>query len=135
MDIHTLATATLANAQPAAAAAAAPGPADPQAAARFRSMMGPQQAALAPDPASAVPVPQAGTSLGDAILKKVDEVHADMESQWDRICSIGQPQHALSVTELLQFQSNLMQSSVQFDLTGKVVSKSEQDLDTLVKMQ
>jgi type III secretion protein I len=135
MDIQTITTATLAHAQPAAGAAGAAPQADPQAAARFQALMAPAPQAPVADPAAAVPVPQAGTSLGDAILKKVDEVHAGLESQWEQICSVGQAQQPMSVTELMQFQSNVIQSSVQFDLTGKVVSKSEQDLDTLVKMQ
>jgi type III secretion system YscI/HrpB-like protein len=140
MDIHTLsaAAASLPQARPPAGAAAATPLADPQDTARFQALMAPPPAPMAsalPDASAIAPVPEAGTSLGDAILKKVDEVHAGLESQWDQLSKAGQAQSPMTVTELMQFQSTAIQSSVQFELVGKVVSKSEQDLETLVKMQ
>ena len=43
--------------------------------------------------------------------------------------------HSWNVAELLKVQVALMQISVQYELIGKAVSRSTQNLDQLVKVQ
>lgn len=74
-------------------------------------------------------------TLGDAILNKISQVHGEVQANWQSLTSLGQSGQAMSAGDLLRFQSTAIQTSFQFDLIGKVVSKSTQNIETLVKMQ
>lgn len=123
------------------AAAAAPAPDAGAAAERFRSLMSPAAAktdaasmnlaAVAPPDAAAAPA-----NLGDAILQKLHAMSGELDEGWKTLTAVGgSADAAVTVPQLMKFQATAMQTSFQFDLVGKVVSKSEQDIEALVKMQ
>lgn len=79
---------------------------------------------------------QTPTTLGGKILGGLRGAAADFSDKWSGIASrldamAAQP----SVADMLRLQTDLMKVSVQYELVGKVVSKSTQNLDSLVRLQ
>jgi type III secretion protein I len=138
MEIQALAgvlgdVAAIGRAGPATAAPA------PGAAARVARLMPPAAptATDAATPALApamLTTPAGSPTIGDAILSGLRGVSMDMGSKWSAVS------HALDVpdlhtTDLLRLQLTISQMSVQYDLVGKAISRSTQNIDQLVKLQ
>jgi type III secretion system YscI/HrpB-like protein len=144
MEINSIAATVAAATKvaPAAGATAHPAPAAGADVARFRTLMSPDPApatnptaGVDADPAAPLDA-GAPSNLGDAILQKLHAMSGELDDGWRTLTSIGGTgDESLSVSQLMKFQATAMQTSFQFDLVGKVVSKSEQDIETLVKMQ
>jgi type III secretion system YscI/HrpB-like protein len=145
MEPTSIGAAVAATAKSAPAAGAAVHPASAAAGAdveRFRALMSPTpadaQATTAASRIDAAAAVESGapSNLGDAILQKLHAISGELDDNWRTLTSIGGTGDAsVSVPELMKFQTTAMQTSFQFDLVGKVVSKSEQDIEALVKMQ
>jgi type III secretion system YscI/HrpB-like protein len=133
-----VAASTLAKtAAPAGASSAAP---DTGAADRFRSLMAPDTTTTDTTslhlPAVAPTDAAAPANLGDAILQKLHAMSGEMDAGWQTLTSVGgAADAAVTVPQMMKFQAAAMQTSFQFELVGKVVSKSESDIEALVKMQ
>lgn len=133
-----VAASTLAKtAAPAGASSSAP---DAGAADRFRALMAPETATT--DTRSLhLPVAEptdaaAPANLGDAILQKLHAMSGELDAGWQTLTSVGgATDAAVTVPQMMKFQAAAMQTSFQFELVGKVVSKSESDIEALVKMQ
>ncbi|MQA40731.1 type III secretion system inner rod subunit SctI [Rugamonas aquatica] len=72
--------------------------------------------------------------MGQALLQGLDGLHRRLEADWSTVQALGtagQP----SAVELLQAQLKIVGASFQCDLLAKVVAKSEQNVEQLVKMQ
>lgn len=143
MDISSLATAALAPGVlvPATPAVASIAPAE-LVTQRFNAMMS------APDPASvASHAPHVGVSdhvlassdetktLGNQILTGLQSASADYAQKWQNVTAgltdlASQP----STASMLKVQSEMLQVSVQYELVGKAVARSTQNIDTLVRM-
>ena len=81
--------------------------------------------------ANSDPEPQ---SAGEAILNGVRNLSSDFQSTWQSVV------HALdgnqvTMTDMLKLQLALVQMSVQYEMVGKAISRSTQNIDQLVKMQ
>jgi type III secretion protein I len=117
--------------------APAQGPADASAAERFSELMdapertGPQDAGVVNAAA-----PTGGPrTLGDQILGGLHHVSGELQQTWQ---SVGHALHgsaALAVRDMLLVQRDLAMMSVQYELVGKAVSRSTQNIDQLVKLQ
>jgi type III secretion protein I len=87
------------------------------------------QSAFAPTPPDAVP------TLGNQILSGLRSVSNDLSDKWRGLAngldSIGTRP---AVSDMLRVQTQLLQVSVQYEMVGKVVSRSTQNIDTLVRM-
>ena len=124
-----------------------PGAADAQATARFADLMTqpPSSAAAVPAaPATAMApaaplhdgdAPATGGSLGDAILGSLKSASADFQDKWASVQGVLDRGNFTSVSELLKLQLGVTQMSVQYEVLGKAVSRSTQNIDQLVKMQ
>ena len=140
MEIAALSSTLMAQALPAAAPVARTEPAA-LAAERFNAIMNAPEAApltgvsaalhsaFAPAPPDAVP------TLGGQILSGLRGMSADFSDKWHGIAngldSMGaQP----AISDMLRLQAQLVQVSVQYELVGKAVSRSTQNIDTLVRM-
>ena len=142
-----LAPATGASAVPAAGAATAAMPPSDAAVQDFKSMLQPDnpasgeagalQGAPAEQGAQATQQPDAiePVTFGDAILHKLEQLRGGINDNWQALMQAGQDGHPLSSVEMVQFQLKAVQTSFQFEFAGKVVAKSEQNIETLVKMQ
>lgn len=78
---------------------------------------------------------QHGQSLGSQILAGLQSASANYSQHW-RNLSVGLDQMVRhpSAANMLKVQSELLQASVQYELVGKAVSRSTQNIDTLVRM-
>lgn len=78
--------------------------------------------------------PAAPTSLGDAILNGLKSASADINRNWSEVAStVSKPM--LTTSEMLRIQVTLIQTSVQYELLGKGISRSTQNLDQILKTQ
>lgn len=73
-------------------------------------------------------------SAGEAILDGVRNLSSDFQATWQSVA------HALdgnrvTMSDMLKLQLALVQMSVQYEMVGKAISKSTQNIDQLVKMQ
>lgn len=127
-----------------AVAAPGPAPASPQAMERFNAIMQADtaQQATAAIPAGATEAAAAATSpgplsLGTQILGGLQKTAGEVSGQWTSITEqLGKASTATpNIADLLQVQTQLLQVSVQYELVGKAISKSTQNIDTMVRMQ
>jgi type III secretion protein I len=120
-------------------------PADPTAIQRFGDAL-----AAGPAPASSVSpvgtstavngvlpaqdVNRVGGTLGDSILKGLQNVSEDFRKSWASVNATLDGK-VDSVSDLLKLQMGMAQVSLQFELIGKGVSRATQNIDQLVKLQ
>lgn len=77
-------------------------------------------------------------ALGDAILRGLTAMTGDLTRSWGQVRTIGAVPAAvpeITPTFMLQAQVKVMEFTVLYDIVGKGLSKSVQNLDQLVKMQ
>ena len=140
MEIAALTAALGAQTLPAAAPVARAEPAS-LATERFNALMSaPQEPALngvsaALQSAFPAAAPDAAPPLGGQILSGLRGVATDFSDTWKDIAhgldGMGaQP----AISDMLRLQTELLQVSVQYELVGKAVSRSTQNIDTLVRM-
>ena len=73
-------------------------------------------------------------TLGDAILQGLQSASNDITSAWRATGEVlNKPD--ITVSDMLRVQTMLLQSSVQYELVGKAVSKSTQSLENILKTQ
>lgn len=121
---------------------AAPAPllaTDPLATAQFAQIMAAPQQSLAADvagtDAGGRAVMPENRTMGDNILAGMQSMSNEYQQSLKGIGAVLADGANLSVAELLKLQVGLMQISVQYELVGKAVSRSTQNLDQLVKVQ
>lgn len=74
-------------------------------------------------------------TLGGQILSGLRSVTTDFSAKWQGISTGLENMGAQpAISEMLRLQSQLLQVSVQYELVGKAVSRSTQNIDTLVRM-
>ena len=119
----------------------APKTADINDAARFQEALnGAQQTAPAEasaEPAAIATSPVAPTALspGDSILQSLHKMRSDYQGATDKVENLSQADANPSMQDLLRAQMELNQASMQVDLTAKVVGKTTQGIETLIKSQ
>lgn len=118
-------------------AAAVPLVADPLATARFSEVMNAQPTAVAEAVEAAYPAAvQAGSrTLGDTILSGMQGLSTEFQQSWKTVNTILDGGSSMTTYDMLKLQMGLTQMSIQYDLVGKAISRSTQNLDQLVKMQ
>lgn len=85
--------------------------------------------------AFAAPVDAAPQTLGNQILASLRSTTTEYSEKWQGITSrmdaiSSQP----SVAEMMRLQADLLQVSVQYEMVGKAVSRTTQNIDSLVRM-
>ncbi len=116
---------------------------DSLAAARFTAIMGQPtpvaeavQAALAPATAGTGVAATTAGSMGERILSGMNNVSGDFQSAWKSVSTVlDAGDKNMNMQDLLKLQLQLVQVSVQYDLMGKAVSRSTQNLDQLLRLQ
>ena len=80
------------------------------------------------------PTTPTSPTMGDTILSGLRSVSDDMSSKWSAVSrALDAPN--LQVAQMLKLQLTISQMSVQYDLVGKAISRSTQNIDQLVKLQ
>ena len=78
--------------------------------------------------------PAVPRTLGDAILQGLQSASTDITNAWRATGEVlNKPD--ITVSDMLRVQTMLLQSSVQYELVGKAVSKSTQSLENILKTQ
>ncbi len=86
--------------------------------------------------ATAAPVDDGPASLGNRILSGLERSSTELSSRWNSISTrLDQTASAPRLSDMLRVQAELLQVSVQSEMVGKAVSKSTQNLDSMVRMQ
>jgi type III secretion protein I len=123
-------------------AAAAPMPAnavtppDDLAAAQFNQVMNASPAPLTQAIREAYPTGTTGpVSLGDSILSGMQNLSSDFQQSWRAVNTALDSSSMMTMSDMLKLQIGIVQMSIQYDLVGKAISRSTQNLDQLVKMQ
>ncbi len=87
------------------------------------------QSTLAATPAEATP------TLGSQILSGLRGAAGDFSDKWKNIShSLEGLATKPAISDMLRLQTELLQVSVQYELIGKAVARSTQNIDTLVRM-
>ncbi len=81
------------------------------------------------------PVDTSPPTLGNQILSSLRSTTTDFSQKWEHIsnglnATAAQP----NITDMLRLQGELLQVSVQYEMVSKAVSRSTQNIDTLVRM-
>ncbi len=73
-------------------------------------------------------------SIGESILSGLKNVSADTQERYKQITNVL-TNPSPTVSELISLQFTLLQNSLQFELTSKLISKAPQTIDAIVKTQ
>ena len=91
---------------------------------------------VAPAAVSDAPLAVAGKeSLGDRILNGLSGASSDFQQSLGKVRGVLDAGNQMSPTDLLKLQLNLTQVSIQYDLIGKAISRTTQNIDQMVKIQ
>lgn len=74
-------------------------------------------------------------SVGEAILDGVRNLSTDFQASWKTVATTLDGSQPITMTEMLKLQMTLVQMSIQYEMVGKAISRSTQNIDQLVKMQ
>lgn len=139
-----LSTATSTSAVGASAATAAP---DAMAAAAAELMAQPSHPCRPPNALEATAAAAAlqpttnalpaNPSVGDRILQGMENVSQTFRNSWEGVNKLLDTTHADTgnVQDMLKLQMQLTQVAFEYDLVGKLVSRSTQNIDQLVRVQ
>ena len=118
--------------------APSPGGVDGGAAARFTELMESPGAAAGVTPAAEAVegATAAARTLGDNILNGLQRMSSEMQQTWSNVgAALGGAGQNLGMRDMLRMQLGLSTMSIQYELVGKAVSRSTQNIDQLVKLQ
>jgi hypothetical protein len=74
------------------------------------------------------------SSIGESILSGLKSVSDDTRARYRQIAEVlSDP--APSISDLMSLQFVILQNSLQFELTSKLISKAPQTIDSIVKTQ
>jgi type III secretion protein I len=80
-------------------------------------------------------VPTGTETLGSQILATLNSASNQYTAAWnDTKLRLERVSRQESMVDMLRLQSDMLQMSVQYELVGKVVARSTQNIDTLVRM-
>ena len=79
--------------------------------------------------------PVEGASIGDRILSGMQGLSNDVQQSWATVKNALDNTSNMTTADMLKLQMGLTQMSIQYDLVGKAISRSTQNLDQLLKMQ
>ena len=85
--------------------------------------------------ASVAPSLTGADTLGNQILSALQSASSQYAKAWhDTKTRLDGVTHQESISDMLRLQSDMLQMSVQYELVGKAVARSTQNVDTLVRM-
>lgn len=91
---------------------------------------------VAATPVAAETVARPPATVGEAILDGLRGVSQDFQQRWQKVdATFSDPAKLATVTDMLRLQSQMLQLSVQYEMVGKAVSRSTQNIEQLIKIQ
>lgn len=80
-------------------------------------------------------VDAAPATLGNQILSSLRSTTTEYSEKWQNISGrLDAMSTEPSIADMLRLQADLVQISVQYEMVGKAVSRTTQNIDTLVRM-
>lgn len=80
-------------------------------------------------------VDAAPATLGNQILASLRSTTTEYSEKWQNISGrLDAMSSAPAIADMLRLQADLVQVSVQYELVGKAVSRTTQNIDSLVRM-
>lgn len=80
-------------------------------------------------------VDSAPATLGNQILASLRSTTTEYSEKWQNISGrLDAMSSAPAIADMLRLQADLVQVSVQYELVGKAVSRTTQNIDSLVRM-
>ncbi|MGE8658753.1 MAG: type III secretion system inner rod subunit SctI [Achromobacter sp.] len=77
----------------------------------------------------------APATLGNQILASLRSTTSEYSEKWQNISGrLDAMSSAPAIADMLRLQADLVQVSVQYELVGKAVSRTTQNIDSLVRM-
>jgi hypothetical protein len=90
-----------------------------------------RRAAASAEPATGTTQPP---TLGAAILASLQSTSAEVSNTWKQAATtLASPE--LTIGQALEMQMLLLKTTIQFDLSGKLITKAAQNLEQIVKTQ
>lgn len=87
-------------------------------------------------PEITTPATPGPSSIGTRILGTLQQSSNDLTGRWQAMAErLDHASAKPNVAELLHVQAQLLQVSVHYELVSKAISKSTQNVDTMVRMQ
>ena len=81
------------------------------------------------------PIPSTTTNtLGEAILNTLQSASTQMQQSWQQAAEVVAGKD-INMADMLQLQMTVVQTSIQYELLGKGISKSTQNLEQILKTQ
>ena len=79
--------------------------------------------------------PEASSTIGGQILSGLRSMSADFSSKWQNLAAgIESMSVQPTVVDMVRTQRQLLEVSMQYDLTSKVTSRTSQNIDSIVRM-
>lgn len=76
----------------------------------------------------------ASNTLGEAILNTLQSASTQMQQSWQQAAEVVAGKD-INMADMLQLQMTVVQTSIQYELLGKGISKSTQNLEQILKTQ
>lgn len=100
-----------------------------------RLMESPRIGTPAPSAVSSAPSP-ASDGLGDKMLARMSSMGTDFQKSWQNVADVvGGPDKALSMQDMLKAQMHMVKMATEYEVIGKVIGKSTQNIDQMLRMQ
>lgn len=74
-------------------------------------------------------------TLGDRLLQGMEGLSSDFKAGWDNVNNVLQAPRALTAHDMLSVQMQLTRIAVEYELVGKVTSRTTQTIDQLERLQ
>lgn len=85
---------------------------------------------------SVAQVEEGPAGLGNRILSGIERSSVELSTRWESIATrLDQVAANPRVSDMLRVQTELLQVSLQAEMVSKAVSKSTQNIDSMVRMQ
>lgn len=111
-----------------------PGTADPRDAARFSELLGGADGTAPVAETQAIEgATKASRTMGDNILSGLHNVSTDLQKTWSALSDSLNGK--MTASKMLQVQMGLAHVTLQYELVSKIVARSTQNIDQLVKLQ
>ena len=93
------------------------------------------QRSAAPAAVTSTPQPT-GNGLGDKMLSRMSSMGDDFQKTWQDVADVvSGPDNTLSMQDMLRAQMHLVRVSTEYEVIGKVIGKSTQNVDQMLHMQ
>lgn len=95
-------------------------------------------------PSASTPTPQiaptksvsSADGLGDKVLARMSTMGDEFKKTWEQVADVvAGPDNSLSMQDMLKAQMHLVKVATEYEMIGKAIGKSTQNVDQMIRMQ